>query len=172
MSASATCLLPGVDPAATPEASNPSSAMLLSELPDELVQLIAAELDAAALCDAQLACSGWRVAFGRAVLRLQPRQLPAAGGALVRRFPNLQSLDLSRCVGSMVPDESVRALSDLTLLTSLCLKGCGKVSAEAFGALSTLTLLERLDLTGCKVRLLGVSQAGRAAGCKIGWACC
>ena len=124
--------------------------MLLSELPDELLQLIAASLDEAALSEAQLSCRGWRGAFGRAVLRLHPRQLPPQ--ILPRRFPNLQSVDLSRCVGSLVTDAAVRSLSALTLLTALCLKGCSKVSSEAVRELQALAMLERLDLSGCKVR--------------------
>ncbi len=113
-----------------------------------MLALIAGHLHKRDILNACCVSHEWLELFSRTVLHLNPSELP--GDVIPRRFRNLESLGVARCVGSRVVDSSVAALAALTRLTSLSLRGCSKLGAAGIIPLAALTRLQTLDLTGCK----------------------
>ena len=107
----------------------------------------------------RLVCKGWRAGHDAVVRRLVLRLEASdeAVGRLVRRFPALVSLAFKHGEGrGVVTDESLRAVSSLSSLTSLDLEGCELVTSEGLGAVSSLPALVSLNLTYCKVTIKGL----------------
>jgi hypothetical protein len=74
------------------------------------------------------------------VMRLLLRQdaTDEGAGVLVRRFPAVASLDLKCYCFNALTDEGMRAVSSLTVFTSLELWRCSKVTEEGMRAVSSL----------------------------------
>jgi hypothetical protein len=83
---------------------------------------------------------GGCLAHDALAMRLLLRQdaTDEGAGVLVRRFPAVASLDLKCYCFNALTDEGMRAVSSLTVLTSLELWGCSKVTDES--SLAGLTI--------------------------------
>ncbi|KAG2489287.1 hypothetical protein HYH03_012307 [Edaphochlamys debaryana] len=81
------------------------------------------------------------------------------GGLLGPRLGALRALDLSNCLA--LRDSGLAALSSLSALTSLRLRGCWKVSGEGLAPLRPpLLRLRCLDLSDCRVTDTGLQAVG------------
>ena len=84
---------------------------------------------------------------------------------LVGRFPAITSLEfklVSNHAWNAMTDEGMRAVRNLTALTTLDLAWCVLVSAERLRALSSLTSLTFLDIRNCiRVTAAGAPQHHR-----------
>ena len=88
----------------------------------------------------RLVCSGWKCRHDALVMLMLLRQdaTDEGAGVLVRRFPAVASLDPKCYCLNALTDEGMRAVSSLTVLTSLELWGCSKVTDES--SLAGLTI--------------------------------
>jgi bacterioferritin-associated ferredoxin len=151
-----------------------------AELPRELVEKVLELLQAAgqagglgfsqASATVRLVCSGWKAVHDALVTRLMlsVHITDEAMGMLVRSFPAVVSLELKHggYEEDVLTDESMRAVSSLTALTSLNLTNCRQVTDdgvravvadEGLRAVSCLRALTSLNLYHCdKVTDVGV----------------
>jgi hypothetical protein len=111
----------------------------------------------------RLVCTGWRSRHDALAMRQLLRQdaTDEGAGVLVRRFPAVASLDLKCCCLNALTDEGMRAVSSLTVLTSLELWGCSKVTDERMRAVSSLAGLTCRHSTRqhCRILLSCVQRA-------------
>ena len=124
-----------------------------AELPDELVEKVLEQLQAAGQSEPQgpfglsqatatvrLVCSGWKAVHDamvkRLVLRLETTD--EAVGMLARRFPAMVSLEFKYKSGGplwgVLTDQGMLAVSNLTSLKTLNLTYCVKVSDQGMRA--------------------------------------
>jgi hypothetical protein len=145
-----------------------------AELPDELVEKVLEELQAAghsepqgpfgfsqATAKVRLVCSGWKAVHDalvkRLVLRLETTD--EAVGMLARRFPAVVSLEFKGPAWGVLTDQGMLAVSNLHALTSLNLCCCPELMDEGARAVSNLPALTSLDLGSC----VKVTDAGLRA---------
>jgi hypothetical protein len=149
-----------------------------AELPDELVEKVLEQLQAAGRSEPQgpfgfsqatatvrLVCSGWKSVHDAMVkmLDLPLETTDEAMGMLARRFPAVVSLKFKYKNGGPVygvlTDEGMRAVSSLPALSSLCLCWCDKVTNVGLRAVSNCTSLTELNIARCtKVTNVGLRE--------------
>ena len=124
-----------------------------AELPDELVEKVLEQLQAAGQSEPQgpfglsqatatvrLVCSGWKAVHDAMVMRLVLRRetTDEAMGMLARRFPAVVSLEFKYKSGGpewgVLTDAGMLAVSNLTSLKTLNLTNCSKLTDEALRA--------------------------------------
>jgi hypothetical protein len=139
-----------------------------AELPDELVEKVLEELQAAGQSEPQgpfglsqatatvrLVCSGWKAVKNALVkmLDLRLETTDEAMGMLARRFPAVVSLEFKRKSGGpdwgVLTDQGMLAVSSLPALTSLNLRCCRELTDESMRAVSSLPALTTLNLRWC-----------------------
>ena len=121
-----------------------------ASLPHDLFWRVASELPPTDLPSVTATCAAWRDGFGAVVGGLAPGGL-VDGGALVRRFPRLARLDLSRVPPAHATDAALAPLAALTGLTHLSLAGCRRATAAGVRALTASVggRLTFLDVSAC-----------------------
>lgn len=112
---------------------------LLLELPREIIALIARHLSPAQLGRVLETCSAWSRCFGSALHTLAPTGVQHLD--LLKRFPYLQHLDLSKSAGRLKTDD-LSQLQHLPELRRLSLQGCSSITDLHFlaGIKGTLKL--------------------------------
>jgi hypothetical protein len=139
-----------------------------AELPDELVEKVLEQLQAAGQSEPQgpfglseatatvrLVCSGWKALHDAMVkmLVLRRETTDEAMGMLARRFPAVVSLEFKwksgRPWSGVLTDQGMLAVSNLPALTTLIIHCCYKLTDESMRSVSSLPALTSLNLHGC-----------------------
>jgi hypothetical protein len=141
-----------------------------AELPDELVEKVLEQLQAAghsepqgplfglsqATATVRLVCPGWKAVHDamvkRLVLRLETTD--EAMDMLAQRFPAVVSLEFKYKSGGAVygvlTDQGMLAVSNLTSLNTLNLTNCRELTDEGMRAVRSLPALTSLNFTNCR----------------------
>jgi hypothetical protein len=106
----------------------------------------------------RLVCSQWRAIYDALVTRLELSwdTTDEAVGMLVKRFPAVMSFEMKADGWSVLTEEAMRAVSNLSKLTFLNINFCEEVTDAGLRAVSSMPALTFLNICGCKL----VTNAG------------